>query len=156
AGGLRESPPQRRAFSAILRLKKNPHVAQLNRIAAILCRRVRFAGRAAFGPLLQDLPRSIRRTIVHHDDFLAPLGLLRPPQDLIDGSLLVVSRNDHRQLGIDQGGRIASLARHKKYAIVAVRRSASKAVANLSARFLAERKNRGFTAPGQRLLVTQR
>ena len=60
AGSLRKSPPQRRAFSLILRLEKNPKLAHVHRIATVMRGSPALAFLLRSHHALEVLPRSIR------------------------------------------------------------------------------------------------
>src|SRR5260221_8069 len=93
ARDLRKSPPQCRAFSPIFLLKEKSQILQRCRVAAVARRRGRFARPLQLLHLFQHLPCSIRRKIVHQDNFLPRRIVYHTPQQFFQRVFFVVNRN---------------------------------------------------------------
>src|SRR5216684_3862135 len=128
SGCLRKPASQRRSLALVRCLKEEPQIPQLDLVASILCRREFISICLPRRHVLQNLPRSVRRAIIHDDHFLAHFGVQHSPQDFIDRRFLVVNGNHDRHLRIVQRGGVASLMGHKCSKIVAAQPPRSKGI----------------------------
>src|SRR5713226_889113 len=126
SGCLRKPASQRRSLALVRCLKEEPQIPQLDLVASILCRREFISICLPRRHVLQNLPRSVRRAIIHDDHFLAHFGVQHSPQDLIDCRFLVVNGNHDRDFRIVQRGGVSSLMGHKCSKIVAAQPPRSK------------------------------
>src|SRR5262249_18548563 len=93
--------------------KKNAQIAQLDGVAAVEGRSLRFTARLQLQEFFQYLAGAIGRAVVHQHDLFAKGGIDDTAQDLVDGGLFVVDGNDDGEFGVGHGRRVATVSGHR-------------------------------------------
>src|SRR5262249_12582301 len=91
----------------------NAQIAQLDGVAAVDGRSLRFTGSLQLQEFFQYLAGAIGRAVIHQHDLFAKGSIDDTAQDLVDGGLFVVDGNDDGELGVGHCRRVATVRGHR-------------------------------------------